>query len=46
LHLREEFSLRCITEGVLKKDQMCIELLELLDEQPLMGIFAGESVWR
>ncbi len=43
LHLRQPFALRRGTEGILKKDQWQLKLLELLDEQPLMGSFACAS---
>src|SRR5262249_19463922 len=46
LHLCEEFALRTVAEWVLKKDQFCIELLELLDEKPLMRIVARETIRR
>src|SRR5215831_3929599 len=46
LHLCEQFTLRGIAEWVLKKDQLCIEFLELLDEKPLMRIVAREPIRR
>src|SRR5262245_12149205 len=38
LHLCEQLALRGIAEWVLKKDQLCIEFLELLYEKPLMRV--------
>ena len=46
LHLREQFALRGIAEWVLEKDQLGVELLELLNEQPLMGIVARQTIRR
>src|SRR5262249_45482771 len=44
LHLCKQLTLRRIAEGISQKNHLHIELLELLDEQPLMGIFARETV--
>jgi hypothetical protein len=46
LHLCEQFTLRTVAERVLKKDQLRIEFLKLLDEKPLMRIVARETIGR
>ena len=46
LHLGQEFALRTIPERMLEKDQRRVQLLKLLDQEPLMRIMPGESVWR
>jgi hypothetical protein len=44
LHLGQESPLRRIAKGILQKDQLCLELLKLLDQQPLMGVIASQPI--
>jgi hypothetical protein len=44
--LGQEFALWTIPERMLEKDQRRVQLLTLLDQEPLMRIMPGESVWR
>jgi hypothetical protein len=46
LHLGQQLALRRVAKGGLQKNQFDMELLELLDEEPLMGIIAGEPIGR
>jgi hypothetical protein len=44
LHLGEELALGRIAKGVVEKYPLHVELLKLLNEQPLIGIVAGEPI--
>src|SRR5262249_51734368 len=44
LHLCQEFALRSVAEGILEEDHWRVELLELLHQQPLIGVFAREPI--
>jgi hypothetical protein len=46
LHLGQQLALRRVAKGGLQKNQLDVELLELRDEEPLMGLMAGEPIGR
>ena len=44
LHLDQQFALRAVAKRILQKDHLRVELGELLDQEPLMGIIARQPV--
>jgi hypothetical protein len=45
LHLGKQLPLRSIAKGILQKHPLDVELLELLDQQPLMSVVASQTIW-
>jgi len=46
LHLGKQFPLRGIAKGILQKHPLYVQLLELLDQQPLMSVVASQTIRR
>jgi len=46
LHLGQQLALRRVAKGMLQKNQWDVELLKRFNEEPLMGIIAGEPIGR
>jgi hypothetical protein len=44
LHLGQQFALGTLTERILQKESRRVQLLELLDEEPLMGRVPGQTI--